>query len=195
MARKYNHIIRILESWLADLEDPEKEFSDAERWQVIRALAQCQIDCSLEPLHALPLVLRRGLQVATMGEQLMAVMDRAAAYKQRGQALQARRAPAIPQALPSDRVKAAEREQQQQARAAAEASQAAALKADLERWGCKTPLEVYQAKLRAAAAGDMACRAEIGPVWRENALRAGYPINETESPAEGQETPKNTPYV
>lgn len=193
MARKYNHVIRILESWIADLEDPEKEFSDAERWQVLRAIAQCQIDCSLDPLHGLPLVLRRGLQVATMGEQLMAVMDRAAAYKQRGQALQAARLKPVPQALPSDRAKAEQRARAQEEREQASREREEAIKAELAKWGCKTPFELYKAKLRAAAAGDQACRAEIGPSWADSARREGFPIIEPESPAAGQETPKNTP--
>ena len=186
MARKYNHVIRILESWLADLEEPSKEFTDGEKWQIIRALAQCQIDCSLEPLHALPLVLRRGLQVATMGEQLMAVMDRAAAYKQRGQALQAARLKPVPQALPSDRAKASERE-------AAQEQREADMRAEMERWNARTSLELYQKKLKAAAAGDMACRAELGPGWAESARRAGWAIVEPESPSAGKKTTKNNP--
>ena len=193
MARKYNHVIRILESWIADLEEPSKEFTDAEKWQIIRALAQCQIDCSLEPLHSLPLVLRRGLQVATMGEQLMAVMDRAAAYKQRGQALQAARLKPVPQALPSDRVKATEREAAQEQQKAAQEKREADMRAEMERWGVKTPLELYQKKLKAAAAGNEACRAELGPNWAENARRAGWAIIEPESPAAGQQTTKNDP--
>lgn len=194
MARKYNHVIRILESWIADLEEPSKEFSNAEKWQILRALAQCQIDCSLEPLHALPLVLRRGLQVATMGEQLMAVMDRAAAYKQRGQALQAARLKPVPQALPSDRVKAAEREAAQEQQKAAQEKREADMRAEMEKWGVKTPLELYQKKLKAAADGDMACRAELGPSWADNARRAGWAIIEPESPVAGQETAKTVPF-
>ena len=186
-------MIRILESWIADLEEPSKEFTDGEKWQIIRALAQCQIDCSLEPLHALPLVLRRGLQVATMGEQLLAVMDRAAAYKQRGQALQAARLKPVPQALPSDRVKAGERAAAQEQREAAQEQREADMRAEMEKWGVKTPIDLYRAKLKAAAAGNEACRAELGPSWAENARRAGWAIVEPESPAAGQETPKNNP--
>lgn len=193
MARKYNHVIRILESWIADLEEPSKEFTDAEKWQVLRALAQCQIVCSLEPLHALPLVLRRGLQVATMGEQLMAVMDRAAAYKQRGQALQAARLKPVPQALPSDRAKAGERAAAQEQREAAQEKREADMRAEMARWGVKTPIDLYRAKLGAAAAGNEACRAELGPNWADLARRAGLPIDNHESPAAGQQTPKNNP--
>lgn len=194
MARKYNHVIRILESWIADLEEPSKEFTDAEKWQILRALAQCQIDCSLEPLHSLPLVLRRGLQVATMGEQLMAVMDRAAAYKQRGQALQAARLKPVPQALPSDRVRASERAAAQEQREAAHERQEADMRAEMEKWGVKTPIDLYRAKLKAAAAGNEACRAELGPAWADNARRAGFPIIEPDSPVAGQETAKKVPF-
>ena len=186
-------MIRILESWIADLEEPSKEFTDAEKWQIIRALAQCQIDCSLDALHALPLVLRRGLQVATMGEQLMAVMDRAAAYKQRGQALQAARLKPVPQALPSDRVKAGERAAAQEQREAAQEQREADMRAEMDRWGVKTPIDLYRAKLKAAAAGNEECRAEIGPNWADLAHRSGLPIINTESPVAGQQTTKNDP--
>lgn len=171
MARKYNHLVRFLESWFADLEDPEKEFSDTERWQVVRAIAQCQVDISLEPLQALPLVIRRALSIATMGEQLLAIMDRADSYRKRAENARglAGKAP-LPSSKPSDVVKADEREKAAQERKEKEKSEADALAAECAQWGAKNGLELYHMQLKAARDGNEVMRQRY-PNWKEQIKR------------------------
>lgn len=165
MARRYNHIVRYLESWIYDLEDPEKQFTDAERWAVVRAIAQCQFDCSLEPLQSLPLEIRRGLSILTMGEQLLAIMDRVHSYKSRGQnaAISAAKAPNSA-SKPSDVVKADEREKEQAERKSRADAERAELSAEMEQWGAKTSLELFHMQLAAAKAGSEKMRQRF-PDW------------------------------
>lgn len=165
MARRYNHIVRYLESWFFDLEDPEKQFTDAERWAVVRAIAQCQFDCSLEPLQSLPLEIRRGLSILTMGEQLLAIMDRVHSYKSRGQnaAISAAKVPILA-SKPSDVVKAEEREKAQAERKEKQDSEREELRAEMEQWGAKTSLELFHMQLAAAKAGSETMRKRF-PDW------------------------------
>ena len=69
-------MIRYYQSWFDDLLDPEKELTPAECWQVIIAIRDCQVEMSLEPLHALPISTRRALSMATMSEQVVRMMER-----------------------------------------------------------------------------------------------------------------------
>lgn len=173
MARRYNHIVRYLESWIYDLEDPEKQFTDAERWAVVRAIAQCQFDCSLEPLQSLPLEIRRGLSILTMGEQLLAIMDRVHSYKSRGQnaAISAAKAPNSA-SKPSDVVKAEEREKEQAERKTKQDAELEAQRAEMKLWGAKTSLELYYMQLAAAKVGNEAMR-ERFPDWENLCKRNG----------------------
>lgn len=167
MPRKYNHVIRYLESWFEDLEDPVKEFSAADKWAVIVALRDCQVTNSLDPLHALPVEIRRGLSMVTLGEQLMAVLDRADSYRRRGSYV----AKAAQQASkPSDAMRAGEREQQQAAKEAKDAKQQASLQAEMQAWDAANPLELYELQCIAAAKGDADLRAKL-PEWAETAER------------------------
>lgn len=165
MARRYNHIVRYLESWFFDLEDPEKQFTDAERWAVVRAIAQCQFDCSLEPLQSLPLEIRRGLSILTMGEQLLAIMDRVHSYKSRGQnaAISAAKAPNFA-SKPSDVIKAEERKKEQAERKSREDTEREELRAEMEQWGAKTSLELFHIQLAAAKVGNEKMRQRF-PDW------------------------------
>ena len=167
MARRYNHIVRYLESWFFDLEDPEKQFTDAERWAVVRAIAQCQFDCSLEPLQSLPLEIRRGLSILTMGEQLLAIMDRVHSYKSRGQnaAIYTAKAPDSA-SKPSDVVKAHEREKEALERESRRKEEADALKAECDMWGAANGLELYHMQLAAARDGNVLMRQRY-PDWKE----------------------------
>lgn len=76
MPRKYNRTIRYYDSWFGDLLDPTKELTPAECWEVILAIRDCQLQGSLEPLHALPLATRRALSMETMGEMIERQLER-----------------------------------------------------------------------------------------------------------------------
>lgn len=167
MARRYNHIIRLLESWIFDLEDPTKAFTPAERWQVVRAIAQCQMDVSLEPLMALPLEIRRGLSILTMGEQLLAVMDRVHSYKERGRNAHISPSNAPNSASkPSDVVRAADRERTQQEAENRRNIERDALRTEMAQWGAASSLELYEMQLRAARDGNEVMRQRY-PNWKE----------------------------
>lgn len=161
MARNYNHVIRFLESWFADLEAPEKGFTPTECWQVITAIRDCQVTNTLDPLKELPLPIRRGLSMATLGEQLLAVMDKAKSYRRRGQAVAGSK-PKGP--LPSEIEKMKERAAEQEAREEAKGKAEADLRAEMEKWGVKTPLALYHAQLQAAANGNEEMRKKF-PTW------------------------------
>lgn len=173
MARTYNHVIRFLESWFADLEDPSKEFTPEERWQVVQAIVKCQVDCSLEPLHSLPLVIRRALSVATMGEQLMAILDRADSYRRRardGKAA-APAAPTIPQSKPSDIAKREEREKaaaDREAKAHADEQQQISLR---QIYGAANSRDLYIKMKEAADSGDILALAALNGDDVTNLLR------------------------
>lgn len=76
MPRKYDKTIRFYASWFGDLQDPEKEFSDAEKWQIVLTIARCQMQCSIEPLQSLPLSIRRALSMETLREQIIRQIER-----------------------------------------------------------------------------------------------------------------------
>lgn len=84
MARKYDRMIRFYGSWLADLNDEEKAFTAEEKWQVVEAIFQSQLQESTEPLTNLPLSIRRALSMATMREQLERVLERNQGARDRG---------------------------------------------------------------------------------------------------------------
>lgn len=85
MARKYDRMIRFYGSWFADLNDPEKQLTPEEKWQVIEAIVACQNQECTEPLLQLPLTIRRALSMATMREQLERVLERNQGARERGQ--------------------------------------------------------------------------------------------------------------
>lgn len=84
--RTYNKIIRFYDSWFADLEDPDKELSGEEKWSVIRAICECQRVGKHEPLDALPLAVRRALQMSTLKEQIERMLERSDRMRARGAA-------------------------------------------------------------------------------------------------------------
>lgn len=86
MPRKYDRTIRFYDSWFGDLNDPSKEFSGDEKWQIVLAIRDCQVLGSLEPLNNLPLSIRRALSMATMGEQIVRQLERAENMRKRGSA-------------------------------------------------------------------------------------------------------------
>lgn len=86
MPRKYDRTIRYYDSWFADLMDPAKEFTADECWTVVLAIRECQISASLKPLENLPPTIRRALSMATMGEQIQRILERAENMRARSSA-------------------------------------------------------------------------------------------------------------
>lgn len=76
MPRKYDKTIRFYASWFGDLQDPEKEFNDIEKWLVVLTIARCQMQNSIEPLQNLPLSIRRALSMETLREQIIRQIER-----------------------------------------------------------------------------------------------------------------------
>lgn len=72
--RNYDKLIRLYASWFGDLVDPDKGFSDAEKWQVVAAMAECQDQGTTEPLDNLPTNIKRGLPMATYRTQLAKII-------------------------------------------------------------------------------------------------------------------------
>lgn len=167
MPRNYNHVIRFLESWFADIEDPAKEFSDAEKYQVIYAIFQCQVKGSLEPLQELPRAIRRGLSLATLGEQILAVLERAESYRKRGRYVREQQTQTDSAAA---LIKKEQREAEQQQQKKKRDDDEAALKAEMASWGVKTPLALYHAQLRAAVDGNEEMRKKF-PNWPSLAVK------------------------
>lgn len=168
MARTYNHVIRFLESWFADINSPDKEFTDADKWQIIMAIYECQVKTSLEPLHELPLAIRRGLSMATLGEQITAVLERAESYRARGYYARKQQLAA---ADPRAKIQAEQREAEQKAREEKQKCSEEELKAELQLWKARTPLELYQKQIAAAVGGDEDMRKKF-PNWAYLAKKA-----------------------
>lgn len=85
MPSKYTHRFIFYESWLADLNEPTKEFEPEEKWQVVEAIFKAQILGDVTPLDDLPLVIRRALSLPTMTEQLRTILDKQAGASDRAQ--------------------------------------------------------------------------------------------------------------
>ena len=86
MPRKYDRVIRYYASWFDDFLSVDKEFSAEEFRAIILAIRDCQIKGSLEPLETLPITIRRALSMATMGEQILRILERAESMRARGSA-------------------------------------------------------------------------------------------------------------
>lgn len=154
MPRKYDKVIRYYSSWFADITDPEKEFTDHEIVQFFFAVRDCQVEESLEPLQNLPLSIRRALSMATIGEQVIRLVETSNSARNRGknggEAAAANRANAEPS--PAALMKAEQRRKEQQeleAKRADEARKAYLPPAALER-------------LKRAASGDYAAQKILG---------------------------------
>lgn len=86
MPRKYDRVIRYYASWFDDFLSSDKEFSAEEFRAIILAIRDCQVKGSLEPLETLPITIRRALSMATMGEQILRILERAENMRARGSA-------------------------------------------------------------------------------------------------------------
>ena len=86
MPRKYDRVIRYYASWFDDFLSVDKEFSAEEFRAIILAIRDCQVIGSLEPLETLPITIRRALSMATMGEQILRILERAENMRARGSA-------------------------------------------------------------------------------------------------------------
>lgn len=146
MARNYDRLIRYYDSWFDDINDPEKELSGEEKWQIMFALRECQRVMSAEPLRNLPLSTRRALSMATMVEQVERIIERCESARNRssrgGMSTQAK----------------AQQEMRAQNMAKAEQERAEVKAAIPEGY---TSLTWYQELKKRAAAGDQAAAAEL----------------------------------
>ena len=86
MPRKYDRVIRYYASWFDDFLSSDKEFTAEEFRDIILAIRDCQMQGSLEPLETLPIAIRRALSMATMGEQILRILERAENMRARGSA-------------------------------------------------------------------------------------------------------------
>lgn len=84
MARKYDKLIRFYASWLYDLTDIAKGFSDEEIVAVITAIWRSQEDGTTRYIDELPIVIKRGLQVCTLKEQIERIIERTHRMSSRG---------------------------------------------------------------------------------------------------------------
>lgn len=84
MPRKYDKIIRFYSSWFADLTEPDKGWTPEERWKVILTIAQAQMMSDVSHLDSLPIEIKRGLQMATLKEQVYRMLERSEAMSSRG---------------------------------------------------------------------------------------------------------------
>lgn len=84
MPRTYDKIVRYYSSWFADLEDADKGFTDAERWLIVSTIARCQMDETTDHLDELPPTIKRGLQMATLREQIERMLERSERMRSRG---------------------------------------------------------------------------------------------------------------
>lgn len=85
MPSKFTHRFIFYESWLADLEEPTKEFQPEEKWLVVEAVFKAQLLGSVSPVDDLPLAIRRALSLPTMTEQLRTILDKQAGASDRAQ--------------------------------------------------------------------------------------------------------------
>lgn len=86
MPRKYDRVIRYYASWFDDILDPAKEFTAEEFRMVMLAIRDVQLQGKIDPLLALPISIRRALSMATLGEQIMRLLERSERMRARGSA-------------------------------------------------------------------------------------------------------------
>lgn len=84
MPRKYDCIVRFYASWFTDLSDENKGFSFEEIGKILMKIAEAQIKGDAEIVQELPITIKRGLQMATLEEQIERLIERAARCKERG---------------------------------------------------------------------------------------------------------------
>lgn len=84
MPRRYDRLIRFYDSWFDDFADQEKELSANEQLEIIRAIRDCQVEMSTEPIDNLPLNIRRSLSMSTLREQITRIIDKTSRMQQRG---------------------------------------------------------------------------------------------------------------
>lgn len=118
MPRKYDRVIRYYASWFDDFLSVDKEFSAEEFRAIILAIRDCQINGTLEPLETLPITIRRALSMATMGEQILRILERAENMRTRGSAggRKAAAASSSPEQLAASSIREEMREHENQAK-------------------------------------------------------------------------------
>lgn len=84
--KTYDKVIRFYSSWFGDLMAESKEFSDAECWQVVKALYLAQEAENPDLLDNLPREIKRGLSLETMKTQLAKIIASRRSSAERGRA-------------------------------------------------------------------------------------------------------------
>lgn len=84
MPRNYNRLIRYYDSWLDDIQDPDKGFSAQEQITILLAIRDAQRMGTMQPIDALPIEIKRGLQLATLKEQIGRIIERCERARSRG---------------------------------------------------------------------------------------------------------------
>lgn len=74
--------MRFLGSWLSDLK--EGDFTDSERWQIIKAIANSQLSGNTGYLRELPREIKRGLSISTLIEQNEYIIEKVNKQRERG---------------------------------------------------------------------------------------------------------------
>lgn len=84
--RRYDKVIRFYSSWFGDLMAESKEFTDAECWQVVKALYLAEEEENPDLLDTLPREIKRALSLETMKTQVAKLIASRRSSAERGRA-------------------------------------------------------------------------------------------------------------
>lgn len=84
MPRTYDRLIRYYDSWLDDIQDPDKGFSAQEQMSILLAIREAQRQGTMQPIDGLPVEIKRGLQLSTLKEQVGRIIERCERARSRG---------------------------------------------------------------------------------------------------------------
>lgn len=84
MPRNYDRMIRYYDSWFDDLCDPDKGFTGEECWAVLLAIRESQRQLNVDPIDNLPQMVKRGLQLHTLKEQVWRIIEKTESMRARG---------------------------------------------------------------------------------------------------------------
>ena len=84
MARTYDRLIRYYDSWLDDIQDPDKGYTAAEQMAILLAIRDAQRFGTFAAIDALPPHIKRGLQLPTLREQIGRIIERTERARARG---------------------------------------------------------------------------------------------------------------
>lgn len=84
MARTYDRLIRYYDSWLDDIQDPDKGYTAVEQMAILLAIRDAQRYGTFASIDALPPNIKRGLQLPTLREQIGRIIERTERARARG---------------------------------------------------------------------------------------------------------------